>query len=324
MATSGTQLAGTILQEFILEDLIGEGGYSWIYKGINKDLINRRAFKIAKPADLVGQRPTTGYGSRALIYVTGGTVDVSVDTSQLLSLQSNRMMDAADTSLVSIEEFGIERGLSFCRMEILEGQTLRNMIDAGPVPVSLFLNLAQSMQRLAANKKFLYHGDLKPENIMVTAGGIKILDAGYFGPIDTKNGEVDKCMVTTPEYYPHLTPDDLYALGIMIWEAACRVHPLSAGGDSTYSDMSKIGPDLKSWVRHREMVGQYFLSPILECGRPADVRPGLPEDVEQLCLRGLHLRVDNEGKLDRGPGFASFDELISALRDLMDKNIRQL
>jgi serine/threonine protein kinase len=324
MPPSRTELVGTILQDYILEELIGEGGYSWVYKGINKDLVNIRCFKVAKPAGMTGTVTNDDFGSRALAFITGGVTDVEPDTSQLLALQSRRIMDTEDPSLVNVEDFGMERGYSFCRMEILEGQTMRKMINEGPVPIALIIHLVRSVQRLAGNKKFVYHGDLKPENVIVTGGGIKIIDPGYFGPLDTKDGEVDKCMVTTPEYYPHLTPDDLFALGIIIWEIACRRHPLSEGGESCHSDLTNIGQDLKSWVRHKEMVGQYFLSPILECGRPSEIRPGLPQAVEHVCLRALQLRVNDEGKLDRGPGYGSYDELISALEGLMEENIRQL
>jgi len=66
-------------------------------------------------------------------------------------------------------------------LELIEGPTLAEMIDAGPLPLEkafpLALQIAQALE--AAHDKGIIHRDLKPANIKVTPeGAVKVLDFG--------------------------------------------------------------------------------------------------------------------------------------------------
>ncbi len=66
-------------------------------------------------------------------------------------------------------------------LERVEGQSLRSLIDAGPLPIRKLLDLgAQIAAGLAkAHAAGIVHRDLKPDNVMVTSDGFaKILDFG--------------------------------------------------------------------------------------------------------------------------------------------------
>jgi serine/threonine-protein kinase len=66
-------------------------------------------------------------------------------------------------------------------MEWIEGQTLRQKLTQGPLPVPEVLGIASQIldALVAAHEGGIIHRDLKPENIMVNAGGrAKVLDFG--------------------------------------------------------------------------------------------------------------------------------------------------
>src|SRR5437867_4268016 len=84
-------------------------------------------------------------------------------------------------NILSIHDFGREAGIPYVVMELLEGRTLREHIEAGPVPVRKTLHYALEIAAglAAAHQGGICHRDLKPTNIFVTRDDrIKILDFG--------------------------------------------------------------------------------------------------------------------------------------------------
>src|SRR6185295_2294188 len=76
---------------------------------------------------------------------------------------------------------GAGNGLPYIVCELLEGQTLRTKLAAGPIPPRKAIQYATQVARglAAAHAKGIAHRDLKPENLMVLTGDhIKILDSG--------------------------------------------------------------------------------------------------------------------------------------------------
>src|SRR5580700_4944083 len=80
-----------------------------------------------------------------------------------------------------VHQVGESDGRVYIAMELVDGITLRQRLEAGPLPIPVVRDFAlQIAQGLAAaHAKGIVHRDLKPENIMVTAaGGVKLLDFG--------------------------------------------------------------------------------------------------------------------------------------------------
>jgi len=84
-------------------------------------------------------------------------------------------------NVCAIHDVGTHEGSPFVVMELLEGESLRQRITAGPIPARKAIDYAaQAAQGLAAaHDKGIVHRDLKPENLFVTKDGrVKVLDFG--------------------------------------------------------------------------------------------------------------------------------------------------
>ncbi len=86
-------------------------------------------------------------------------------------------------NILAIHDFGQEEGSVYAAMELLEGETLRQRLKDGALPVSKALEYALQIVHglAAAHHKGIIHRDLKPENIFLIGGGgstVKILDFG--------------------------------------------------------------------------------------------------------------------------------------------------
>ena len=88
-------------------------------------------------------------------------------------------------NIVTIYELGHVDGTHFIAMELVEGETLRQLLAAGPIPFRKAVIIgAQIADALAkAHEIGIVHRDLKPENLMVSADGTaKVLDFGLAKP----------------------------------------------------------------------------------------------------------------------------------------------
>ena len=84
-------------------------------------------------------------------------------------------------NILSIYDFGEQGGVSYAVTELLEGETLRDKLDAGPLSQKQAVDFALQVAKglAAVHEKGVVHRDLKPENLFVTNDGrVKILDFG--------------------------------------------------------------------------------------------------------------------------------------------------
>ncbi len=84
-------------------------------------------------------------------------------------------------NIVTIYELGQVNGTRYIAMELVDGETVRQMLSSGPIPfrkaVTIAVQIAEALAK--AHEVGLVHRDLKPENLMVSGGDtVKVLDFG--------------------------------------------------------------------------------------------------------------------------------------------------
>ncbi len=84
-------------------------------------------------------------------------------------------------NILAIYDTGVHDGNPFLVTELLEGETLRERLSHGPLPVRKVVEIGSQVAHglAAAHERGIIHRDLKPENIFLTNDGhAKLLDFG--------------------------------------------------------------------------------------------------------------------------------------------------
>ncbi len=206
-------LTGKVLGRCYLENLIGEGSSSQVYKGMHQTLGIPVAVKVLR---------TQPHGPGA---------------SQMTSFRDRFRREAQMAArlnhegIVRVLDFGEDMGLLYLVMEFVGGHSLMEYLRrSGPVHEELALKIighvASSMQ--VAHSQQILHRDLKPANILVTKEGkLKVSDLGLakdMTQIDLTAADTTLGTPTymAPECFTHgkaIGPaSDIYSLGVILYE----------------------------------------------------------------------------------------------------------
>jgi serine/threonine protein kinase len=150
--------AGTRLDSYEILGLVGSGGMGEVYRARDPALKREVAIKVLPSF-------------------------VLHDPDRLSRFQHEAQAAAAlnDPNILAVHQFGIFKGAPYLVSELLEGSTLRELIQRGALPIRKAIDYGVQIGRglAAAHDKGIVHRDLKPENLFVTKNGhVKILDFG--------------------------------------------------------------------------------------------------------------------------------------------------
>ncbi|MBX3471186.1 MAG: protein kinase [Planctomycetes bacterium] len=143
--------------------------------------------------------------------------------------------------IVKVHEVGQDRGRPFLVMELVEGESLEELLARGPVPRRQAVALARdvALALAHAHERGVIHRDLKPGNVLVDRfGRPRLTDFGLarLGPSAlTRTGE----LLGTPHYMApeqagdsastHGPPTDVYGLGAVLYHLLVGRPPFEGG-----------------------------------------------------------------------------------------------
>jgi hypothetical protein len=145
----------------------------------------------------------------------------------------------AHPNVATIHAFEHHEGVPFIVSEFVQGRTLRQAIEAGPLEQPRALRIAADIARglAAAHECGVVHRDLKPENVLVTAEDrVKVVDFGVAHLAQEGVATLTRAgaWLGTPAYMAPEQMDggpvdaraDIYAWGIVLAEMLTGQHPL--------------------------------------------------------------------------------------------------
>ncbi len=188
-------------------------------------------------------------------------------------------------------------GALFIAMALCEGETLRDRIARGPLPVGEAVGIAEQIAAglARAHGRGIVHRDVKPANVIVAPDGrVKLVDFGIAKLADqsrlTRAGTtVGTAGYMSPEQLHGEEPDprtDVWSLGVVIYEMMTGRSPFEAESET-------------------EMVKAI----LKRAQRPmAVLRPGVPPALERIVERALAKRPEERT--------ASMDAMSAELRRL--------
>jgi Tol biopolymer transport system component len=108
---------------------------------------------------------------------------LSLDADRLRRFEQEALATAAlnHPNILAVFDIGTHDGAPYVVSELLEGETLRERLRGGAIPLRKTLDYALQIAHglAAAHEKGIIHRDLKPENLFLTKDGrLKILDFG--------------------------------------------------------------------------------------------------------------------------------------------------
>ena len=120
-------------------------------------------------------------GRDVAVKVLAANVSGNADRRNRFEQEARAAAALNHPNILAVFDIGDEHGTPYIVSELLEGETLRERLNEGPLPVRKAVEYAAQLAQglAAAHARGIVHRDLKPENVFIATGDrLKILDFG--------------------------------------------------------------------------------------------------------------------------------------------------
>ena len=242
--TTGSLAGQTVGRYRVLEPL-GAGATGEVYRAEDMALGRHVALKVLLP--------TAGEAGRL----------------QRLEQEARAASALNHPNILTIHEIGLTSGIHFIATELVTGETLRERLARGIVPLAEAANIVVQVAGglRAAHDAGVIHRDIKPENLMVRPDGVvKILDFGLAGPhLSTASGidsHAEAAAAAIGGTLGYMSPEqargepldarsDLFSLGVVLYEMVNGTLPHERGSASPSLDATVSAETSRSRAENR-------------------------------------------------------------------------
>ncbi|HSA91818.1 MAG TPA: protein kinase [Terriglobales bacterium] len=231
-------MIGQTVSHYRITGRLGAGGMGVVYRAEDQNLQRSVALKFL-PAEFAG--------------------DPQARKRLVKEAQAASRLSHPD--IATIYEVGEANGTPFIAMELVSGQSLKDVLALGPLPPAQLLEVAREIAEglHEAHQAGVLHRDIKPGNIMLdTKGRVKILDFGLAAMTGQERvlGETEENFITrtagqgtTGGTVPYMSPEqlrgdpvdarsDIFSLGVMLYE--CLTGRLPFTGETSIDILHAI------------------------------------------------------------------------------------
>jgi eukaryotic-like serine/threonine-protein kinase len=195
-----------IAERYELEELVGRGGMSSVFRAHDRLLERRVALKILHEQFLADE-----------------------DYVERFRREARAVAQLGHPNIVTVIDRGDSDGCEYIVFEYIEGENLKQLVGrTGPLPVRRVLELGIQIGRALAfaHEHGLIHRDVKPQNVLLGNGQAKVTDFGIARTVDVQGLTLTGTVLGTSDY---IAPEqasgldaselsDVYSLGVVLFE----------------------------------------------------------------------------------------------------------
>jgi predicted Ser/Thr protein kinase len=244
---------GTTFGKYNITRLLGKGGMGEVYEAYD-----------------------TGKGRTVALKILAHELSDDVAFRTRFQRESQAAAILQEPHVIPIHDWGEIDGSLYIDMRLVQGQTLLDLIEMGPLQPSRAVNIISQVAAAldAAHAEALIHRDIKPQNIIVTAADFAYLvdfgiaEASGKTRLTTAGSQIGTLDYMAPERFGDQTSTpavDVYSLACVLYEALTGEIPFKRDGLEI-------------------LVAAHIASPP---PRPSEANPRLPVAFDDVIARGM-------------------------------------